>query len=106
MQGGDLFHFVAVFHLATEFLYFRVSAHFQEHFIRIGNGHVFFNQAVLNQNAMIRRYCRSGWMSLRSAPGLSGVLHCTMLTGGWPICKSIQNPAEVLLPGGAVAVLR
>src|SRR5216110_3003276 len=32
VQGGNVFHFVAEFYLATEFLYFRVSAHFQEHF--------------------------------------------------------------------------
>src|SRR5882762_2702021 len=105
MQGGNVFHFVAVFYLATEFLYFRVSAHFQKHFIRIGNGQVFFNQAMLNQNAMIRGYCRCRWMSLRSASGFSSVFHCTMLTGGWSICKSIQHPAEIFLPGGAVAVL-
>src|SRR5437660_11841443 len=105
MQGGNVFHFVAEFYLAAEFLYFRVSAHFQERCIRIGNGQVFFNQAVPNQNAVIRRYCRSGWMSLRSAPVFSSVFHCTMLTGGRSICKSIQDPAEVFLPGGAVAVL-
>src|SRR5437660_1115480 len=105
MQGGNVFHFVAEFYLAAEFLYFRVSAHFQEHSIRIGNGQVFFNQAVPNQNAVIRRYCRSGWMSLRSAPVFSSVFHCTMLTGGRSICKSIQGPVEVFLPGGAVAVL-
>ncbi len=66
-----MFHSVAEFYLATEFLYFWVSAHFQEHFIRIGNGQGFFNQVMLNQNAMIRRYRRCRWMSLRGAPGLS-----------------------------------
>ena len=42
------------------------SAHFQEHFIRIGNGQGFFNQAMLNQNAMIRGCCRCRWMGLPS----------------------------------------
>jgi len=37
-------------------VYFWVSAHFQKHFIRIGDGKGFFNQAMLNQNVMIRRY--------------------------------------------------
>src|SRR5205809_6347334 len=95
MQGGNVFHFVAEFYLATEFLYFRVSAHFQEHFIRIGNGQVFFNQAMLDQNAMIRRYCRCRWMGLQSAPVFSSVFHCTMLTGGRSICKSIQNREDI-----------
>jgi hypothetical protein len=58
----------------------RVSAHFQKHFIRIGDGQSLFNQAMLNQNAMIRRYCQSRWMGLRSALVLFGVFHCTMLT--------------------------
>ena len=47
-------------------LYFWVSAHFQKHFIRIGEGQSLFNQAVLNKNAMIRRYCQRGWMGLRA----------------------------------------
>src|SRR6266853_6449575 len=53
MQGWNVLHFVAVFYLATEFLYLRVSTHFQKHFISIGNGQGLFNQAMLNQNAMI-----------------------------------------------------
>jgi len=57
IQSGNVFHSVAACYLATEFLYFRVSAHFQKHFIRIGDGQSLFNQAMLNQNAMIRRYC-------------------------------------------------
>src|SRR2546429_7359035 len=39
-----------------------------------------FNQAVLNQDAMIRRYGQRRWMGLRSAPVLFSVFHCTMLT--------------------------
>ena len=62
-----MFHSVAACYLATEFLYFWVSAHFQKHFIRIGEGQSLFNQAVLNKNAMIRRYCQRGWMGLRGA---------------------------------------
>src|SRR6266446_383112 len=80
IQGGNVFHFVAVCYLATEFLYFRVSAHLQKHFIRIGDGQSLFNQAMLYQNAMIRRYCRCRWMGLRSALVLFSVFHCTMLT--------------------------
>src|SRR6266550_1801482 len=78
MQGWNVLHFVAEFYLATEFLYFRVSAHFQKHFIRIGNGQRLFNQAMLNQNAMIRRYCQRRWMALRSALVLFWVFHCAM----------------------------
>src|SRR2546425_578892 len=80
IQSGNVFHFVAGCYLATEFLYFWVSAHFQKHFIRIGDGQSLFNQAMLNQNAMIRRYCQGRWMGLRSALVLSWVFHCTMLT--------------------------
>jgi uncharacterized protein VirK/YbjX len=39
-----------------------------------------FNQAMLNQNAMIRRYCQRRWMGRRSALALFWVFHCTMLT--------------------------
>src|SRR6266704_24001 len=80
IQSGNVFHFVAPCYLATEFLYFWVSAHSQKHFIRIGDGQSLFNQAMLNQNAMIRRYCQRRWMGLRSALVLSWVFHCTMLT--------------------------
>src|SRR5229473_2820438 len=79
IQSGNVFHFVAVCDFATEFLYFRVSAHFQKHFIRIGDGQSLFNQAMLNQNAMIRRYCQT-WMGLRGTLVLFWVFHCTMLT--------------------------
>jgi hypothetical protein len=48
IQSGNVFHFVAGCYLATEFLYFSVSAHFQKHFIRIGDGQSLFNQAMLN----------------------------------------------------------
>ena len=61
-----MFHSVSARYLATEFLYFRSAPTFK-HFIRIGDGHSLFNQAMLNQNAMIRRYCQRRWMSLRSA---------------------------------------
>ncbi len=67
IQSGNVFHFVAAFYLATQPLYFRVSAHSQKHFIRIGDGQGLFNQAMLNQNAMIRRYCQRRRMGLRSA---------------------------------------
>jgi hypothetical protein len=77
IQSGNLFYFVAAFYVATEFLHFWVSAHFQKHFIRIGKGQVLFNQAVLNQNAIIRRYCQRRWMGLRSALALFWVFHCT-----------------------------
>jgi hypothetical protein len=80
IQSWNVFHFVAACCLATEFLYFWVSAHFQKHFIRIGDGQSLFNQAMLNQNTMIRRYCQGRWMGLRSALVLSWVFHCTMLT--------------------------
>jgi hypothetical protein len=80
IQSGNVFHFVAACYLATEFLYFWVSAHFQKHFIRLGDGQSLFNQAVLNQNAMIRRYCQRRWMGLRNALVLFWVFHCTMLT--------------------------
>ena len=73
IQSGNVFHFVAACYLATEFLYFWVSAHFQKYFIRIGDGQSLFNQAMLNQNAMIRRYCQGRWMVLRSALILSWV---------------------------------
>src|SRR3989475_8570263 len=80
IQSGNVFHLVAAYYLATEFLYFWVSAHFQKHFIRIGDGQSLFNQAMLNQNAMIRRYCQRRWMGLRSALVLFWVFHCTILT--------------------------
>src|SRR5258708_35019742 len=67
IQSGNVFHFVAACYLATEFLYFWISAHFQKHFIGIGDGQRLFNHAMLNQNAMIRRYCQGRWMGLRSA---------------------------------------
>ncbi len=41
IQGGNVLHFAAVCYLATEFLYFWVSANFQKHFIRIGDGRSF-----------------------------------------------------------------
>jgi hypothetical protein len=75
-----VFHFAAVFYPVTELLYFWISAHFQKHFIRIGDGQGLFNQAMLNQNAMIGRYCELRWMGRRSALPLSRVFHCTMLT--------------------------
>ncbi len=75
-----MFDLAAAFDLATEFLYFWVSAHFQKHFIRIGDGQGLFNQAMLHQNAMIRRYCQRRWMGLGSALVLFWVFHCTMLT--------------------------
>src|SRR5712671_7577739 len=80
IQSGNVFHFVAACYLATEFLYFWVSAHLQKHFIGIGDGQSLFNQAMLNQNAMIRRYRQRRWMGLRSALVLFWVFHCTMLT--------------------------
>src|SRR6266849_1209920 len=80
IQSGNVLHFAAAFYLATELLYFWVSAHFQKHFIRIGDGQCLFNQAMLNQNAMIRRYCQRRYMG-RSALALFWVFHCTMLTG-------------------------
>src|SRR5258708_36880534 len=80
MQSRNVLHFIAVCYLAAEFRYFRVSRHFQEHVIRIRDGQSFFNQAMLNQNAMIRRYCQRGWVRLWRAPIFSSVFHCTMLT--------------------------
>src|SRR2546429_3509149 len=65
MQSGNVFYSVLARYLATEFLYFRVCAHFQKHCIRIGDGQGLFNQAVLNQDAMIRRYGQRRWMGLR-----------------------------------------
>ena len=56
MQSRDVFYFVVALHLATEFLYFWVSAHFPKDFIGIGDGQSLFNEAILNQTAMIRRY--------------------------------------------------
>src|SRR5260370_7863381 len=78
MQSGNVFDFAAVCYLATEFLYFRVSAHFQKHFICIGDGQGLFNQAMLNQNAMIRRYWQRRWMGRRRALALFWVFHCAM----------------------------
>src|SRR5713101_5865266 len=66
IQSRNVFDSVAVCYLATEFLYFWVSAHFQKHLISIGDGQGFFNQAMLNQNTMIRRYCQCRWMGRRS----------------------------------------
>jgi transcriptional regulator with XRE-family HTH domain len=80
IQSGNVLHFVAVFYLATELLHFRVSAHSQEHFIRIGDGQSLFNQAMLSQNAMIRRYCQRRWMGRRRALALLPVFHGIMLT--------------------------
>ena len=79
IQSGTVFYFGAPFYLATEFLYLWVSAHFQKHFIRIADRQGLFNQAMLNQNAMIRRYCQRRWMGRGSALALSWVFHCTML---------------------------
>ena len=75
IQSGNVFHFAAVCYLATYFVYFWVSAHSQKHFIRIGDGKGFFNQAMLNQNAMIRRYCRCRRMSPRSGLVLFSMFH-------------------------------
>ena len=75
IQSGNVLHFAAVCYLATELLYSWVSAHFQKHFIRIGDGQSLFNQAMLNQNAMIRRYCRCRWMGRRRALALFSVFH-------------------------------
>jgi len=75
-----VFDLAAAFDLATEFLYFWVSAHFQKHFIRIGDGQGLFNQAMLNQNAMIRRYCQGRSMGVWSGLVVFWVFHCTMLT--------------------------
>ena len=79
----NIIHFKCVLNFGEgqEFLYFRVSAHFQKHFIRIGDGQGLFNQAMLNQNVMIRRYCQRRRMGRRSALSLFCVFHCTMLTG-------------------------
>jgi hypothetical protein len=88
IQSGNVFYFVAVFYLATELLYFRVSAHFQEHFIRFGDGQGLFNQAMLDQNAMIRRYCQRRWMGWRRALAFSWVFHCSMLTRGHGISEA------------------
>src|ERR1700730_15610031 len=75
-----MFHFAAAFYLATELLYFWVGAHFQKYFIRIRDGQALFNQAMLNQDPMIRRYRQRRWMRRRSALALFRVFHCTMLT--------------------------
>src|SRR6202040_1443526 len=80
IQSGDVFDFVSVFNLAMELLYFWVGADLQKHLIRIGDGQGLFNQAMLDQNPMIRRYCQRRWMGWRSALALFGVFHCTMLT--------------------------
>src|SRR5260370_14682425 len=80
IQSGNVLHFAAVCDLATEFLYFRVSAHFLKHFVRIWDGQRFFNQALLNQNAMIRGYCQRRSMGRRSGLVLFSAFHCTMLT--------------------------
>src|SRR5271167_446460 len=88
IQSGNVFHSVAARYLATEFLYFWVSAHFQKHFIRIGDGQSLFNQAMLNQNAMIRRYRQRTRMGLRSALVLFWVFHCTILS----LAKTPQEP--------------
>jgi hypothetical protein len=80
IQSGNVFHFVAACYLAMQFLYFRISAHFQKHFIRIGDGQSLFNQAMLNQNAMVRRHCQRRWMGQRNALALFWVFHGTMLT--------------------------
>jgi len=41
----------AAFYLRRELLYFWISANFQKHLIRIGDGQGLFNQAMLNQDA-------------------------------------------------------
>src|SRR6266849_10380009 len=94
IQSGNVLHFAAAFYLATELLYFWVSAHFQKHFIRIGDGQCLFNQAMLNQNAMIRRYCQRRYMG-RSALALFWVFHCTMLTVfSMRSLRWLENPAS------------
>src|SRR5438477_11901117 len=80
MQSGDVFHSASARHVAKELLYFWVSTHFQEHFIRFGNGQGLFNEAMLHQNAMIRRGRQRGCVGLRSALVLFSVFHCPMLT--------------------------
>jgi len=52
----------------------------QKHFVHIGEGWSLFNQAMLNQNALIRRCCQRRWMGHRSALALFWVFHCNMLT--------------------------
>src|SRR6266480_3771172 len=83
IQSGNVFHFAAVCYLATECPYFWVSAHFQKHFIRIGNGQSFLNQAMLSQNAMIRGYCQRRRMGLRSGFVLFSVLHLQPMLKLW-----------------------
>ncbi len=78
IQSGNVFHFAAMCYLATELLYFWVSAHFQKHFIRVGDRQGFFNQAMLNQNAMIRRHCQRRSMGRRSGLVLFSVFHFAM----------------------------
>src|SRR5882762_904303 len=110
IQSGNVFHFVAACYLATEFLYFWVSAHSQKHFIRIGDGQGLFNQAMLNQNAMIRRYCRCRWMNPRRALVLFWVFHVTMLTrflnAVIPLALMRGYIIRWVLPGGTVPALR
>ena len=95
IQSGNVFHLAAVCYLASKFLYLGVSAHFQKHIIRLGDRESLFNQAMLHQNAMIRRYGQRRWMGRggndgRAAgtlvldlfrvlvPALFWVFHCTM----------------------------
>ena len=79
-KSRNVLDFAAAFYLVTELLYFRISANFQKHLIRIGDGQVLFNQAMLNQDAMIGRYCQRRW-GRRSALALFWVFHRNMLTG-------------------------
>src|ERR1700682_4278359 len=94
IQSGNVFHFAAPCYLATEFLYLLVSAHFQKYFIRSRDGHSLFNQAMLNQNAMIRRYCQRRWMGRWSALALLCMFHCTMLTRFRPACRKVINTSN------------
>src|SRR6267142_2513516 len=75
IQSGNVLDLAAAFYLATELLYCRVSTHVQKHFIRIGDRQRLFNQAMLNQDAMIRRYCQRRW-DRRDALALFWVFHC------------------------------
>src|SRR5882762_3080830 len=76
IQSRNVLDLAAAFYLATKFLHFWINAHLQKHFIRIGDGQCLFNQAVLNQDAMIRRYCQRRRMGRRNALVLLWMFHC------------------------------
>ena len=52
-----------------------IGDHLQKHFVRLGDRQGSFNQAMLHQDAMIRRYGQRRWTALLDVLVLFSVFH-------------------------------